>query len=202
MSHFNLKSLAFYGVAIGSVLVLFKTVTAYGESNLKAPNKIGGVYRLESQNLPACLRSAVGSATQSKDLVVNIEQSGIYLFGDLSSKSETETETEEKNESDRLHVPLEGRLEKSGLSVSGKLNKLNSCQQLASASDKDAFSITGKVDDMPAVSEAPPLEAVSSAARDVRKNKIFSGTIAWNNNFPDTAFTAKLDESEKSQEKE
>lgn len=55
MSHFNLKSLAFYGVAIGSVLVLFKTVTAYGESNLKAPDKIGGIYRLEAQNLPECI---------------------------------------------------------------------------------------------------------------------------------------------------
>ncbi|MGL5875365.1 MAG: hypothetical protein ACRC2R_23895 [Xenococcaceae cyanobacterium] len=169
MSHFNLKSLAFYGVAIGSVLVLFKGVTAYGESNLKAPDKIGGVYRLETQNLPDCLRS--------QDLVVHIEQSGIYLFGDLSEKSETETDA--KNESDRLHVPLEGKFRESGLSVSGKLNKLNSCQQLASANDKDAFAITGKVED-----------------------KIFSGKIAWNNNFPDTSFTAKLDESENSQEKE
>lgn len=169
MSHFNLKSLAFYGVAIGSVLVLFKGVTAYGESNLKAPNKIGGVYRLEAQNLPECL--------QSQDLVVNIEQSGIYLFGDFSDKSETETE--EKGKGDRLHVPLEGRFNESGLSISGKLNKLNSCQQLSSANDKDAFAITGKVED-----------------------KIFSGKIAWNNNFPDTSFTAKLDESKNSQEKE
>ncbi len=184
MSHFNLKSLAFYGVAIGSVLVLFKTVTAYGESNLKAPAKIGGVYHLEAQNLPECLRA--------QDLVVNIEQSGIYLFGDLSSKSETEAE--EKNKSDRLHVPLEGRFSESGLSVSGKLNKLNSCQQLASASAKDAFAITGKVEDTPA--------EVSTGWRDVREDKIFSGKIAWNNNFPDTAFTARLDESENSQEKE
>ncbi|QFS47250.1 hypothetical protein GXM_04740 [Nostoc sphaeroides CCNUC1] len=53
MNHFNLKSLIFYGVAISSVLVLFKTVTVYGENNLKAPPAINGRYRLTlSENLP------------------------------------------------------------------------------------------------------------------------------------------------------
>jgi hypothetical protein len=37
MSHFNAKTLSFYGIAIGSVLLLFKTVSAYGETKLKAP---------------------------------------------------------------------------------------------------------------------------------------------------------------------
>ncbi len=35
-SHFNVKSLSFYAIAIGSVLLLFNVVTAYGEKNLKA----------------------------------------------------------------------------------------------------------------------------------------------------------------------
>lgn len=75
-SHFNLKSLAFYGVAIGSVLLLFKAVTAYGESNLKAPIAIDGRYRLSfAPNVPNCLKS--------NDLVLIIEQSGIYLNGSL-----------------------------------------------------------------------------------------------------------------------
>lgn len=75
MSHFNLKSLVFYGVAIGSVVVLFKVVTAYGETRLKAPPPIGGTYRISTQNLPGCL--------QSNALVLDIQQSGIYLFGSL-----------------------------------------------------------------------------------------------------------------------
>lgn len=75
-SHFNLKSLAFYGVAISSVLLLFKVVTAYGESNLKAPVAIDGRYRLSFMpNVPNCLKSS--------SLVLIIEQSGIYLNGSL-----------------------------------------------------------------------------------------------------------------------
>lgn len=73
-SHFNFKSLGFYGVAIGSVLVLFNVVTAYGEANIKAPAAIGGRYRLTlAQNLPNCLKSDTP--------VLTIEQSGIYLNG-------------------------------------------------------------------------------------------------------------------------
>lgn len=74
MSHFNLKSLIFYGVAIASVLALFEVVTAYGESNLKAPTAIDGRYRL-SYTQPNC-----GKANA---LVLVIQQSGIYLNGSL-----------------------------------------------------------------------------------------------------------------------
>ncbi len=74
MSHFNLKSLTFYGVAITLVLALFKLVTAYGESNLKAPTAIEGRYRL-AYTQPNC-RSA-------NALVLVIQQSGIYLNGSL-----------------------------------------------------------------------------------------------------------------------
>jgi len=75
-NHFNFKSLAFYGIAIGSVLILFNVVTAYGEKNLKAPAPIEGRYRLNlSQNLPNC--------PQKSNLVLDIQQSGIYLNGSL-----------------------------------------------------------------------------------------------------------------------
>lgn len=75
MSHFNLKTLTFYAVAITSVVVLFKGVTAYGNEHLKAPPAVGGVYRINAQSLPGCL--------QSDTLVLTIKQSGIYLFGFL-----------------------------------------------------------------------------------------------------------------------
>lgn len=74
MSHFNLKSLTFYGVAIALVLVLFKVVIAYGESNLKAPTSIEGRYRL-SYTQPNC--------RYSNTPVLSIQQSGIYLNGSL-----------------------------------------------------------------------------------------------------------------------
>lgn len=75
-NHFNFKSLAFYGVAIGSVLLLFKVVSAYGEANLKAQPSIQGRYLLSlDQNLPDCL--------ELSDLVLDIQQSGIYLNGSL-----------------------------------------------------------------------------------------------------------------------
>lgn len=36
-SHFSPKSLLFYGTMIGSVAILFRVVSGYGEANLKAP---------------------------------------------------------------------------------------------------------------------------------------------------------------------
>ena len=57
LANVNFKLLAFYGVMTGLVIVLFKLVTAYGESSLNAPPNISGNYLLESQNLPDCLKS-------------------------------------------------------------------------------------------------------------------------------------------------
>lgn len=74
-SHFSLKSLAFYGIAIGSVLTLFSLTTAYGESNLKAPHKIDGRYPINTQLGLSCLAK--------KPVVLMLQQSGIYLTGSL-----------------------------------------------------------------------------------------------------------------------
>ena len=54
--------------------MLFKVVTAYGESSLKAPTSINGRYRLYTQN-PNCLKSNAQ--------ILAIQQSGIYLNGSL-----------------------------------------------------------------------------------------------------------------------
>ncbi|MFM7574381.1 MAG: hypothetical protein ACKO4S_14795 [Snowella sp.] len=81
MGHFNHKSLTFYGVMIGSVLVLFKIVSVYGESSLKAPPNIAGNYLLENENLPDCLKS--------EKLSLAIAQSGIYLTGRLTTQTQT-----------------------------------------------------------------------------------------------------------------
>jgi hypothetical protein len=115
MSHFNLKSLAFYGIAIGSVALLFKVVTAYGETNLKAAPAIAGNYRFDPRNLPECLKSDA--------LVLTIEQSGVYLSGNLrsgNSVSDTKTTAEEK-------PYLAGKWENQGLSLSGLVPNLAGC---------------------------------------------------------------------------
>ncbi len=76
MSHFNFKSLAFYGIAIASVVILFQVVTSYGEKNLHAPVAIDGRYPLSfAQEEPACLKSS--------PLVLAIQQSGTYLNASL-----------------------------------------------------------------------------------------------------------------------
>lgn len=69
--HFNSKSLWFYGVMIGSVLLLFRVVTHYGEK-LQAPPDINGRY-VSTENLPGC----------PTRFAIDIQQSGIYLSGDL-----------------------------------------------------------------------------------------------------------------------
>lgn len=107
MSHFNAKTLSFYGVAISSVLLLFKTVSAYGETNLEAPPNINGTYQfIQTENLPDCL--------QEKQLNLNIEQSGIYLFGNISIQSKSDREIEE--------IPLSGDFKDNEIIVSVKGN--------------------------------------------------------------------------------
>ena len=113
-SHFNFKSLTFYGVAIGSVLLLFNVVSAYGEAKIKAPAAIGGRYRLSlAQNLPTC--------SKSDALMLNIEQSGIYLNGFiLAADTDAQTTGEEK-------PSLTGQLSNQQLSLAGTLAISNLC---------------------------------------------------------------------------
>ncbi|MBD2387578.1 hypothetical protein [Cylindrospermum sp. FACHB-282] len=112
MTHFNFKSLAFYGVAISSVLILFKAVTAYGENNLKTATSINSRYRLTlTENLPNC--------EKSNALTLNIQQSGIYLNASLLPAN-TNADTEQK-------LPLSGLLRDQQLSLSGKVDKSILC---------------------------------------------------------------------------
>jgi hypothetical protein len=115
MSHFNVKTLSFYGVAISSVLALFKIVSAYGETNLTAAPKIGGTYQIvESQNLPACLAD--------KKLNLTIEQSGVYLSGNLSEASDKSTETLENA---KAEFALSGDFKNPEIMMSGQGNLAN-----------------------------------------------------------------------------
>jgi hypothetical protein len=107
MSNHHLNHLAFYGIAISSVLVLFKVVSTYGERNLQAPLYVDGLYQMEESRLPSCLKG--------KDVKLDIEQSGIYLFGNLFVENQA--------------IPLSGDLHQQQLNLVGKSKSLGDCLQ-------------------------------------------------------------------------
>ncbi len=82
LNHFTPKSLTVYGIAISSVVILFKIVSIYGETHLKSAPNLKGLYPITiTQNyLPACL--------SEDELVLSIQQSGIYLSGNLLANNE------------------------------------------------------------------------------------------------------------------
>jgi hypothetical protein len=115
MNHFDLKSLAFYGTMITSVVAIFAVTSHYGESNLKAPAKIDGQYRLSVKDLPGCLKA--------ETLLLSIEQSGLYINGSLlSEKDLTQASTAAKKK-----PLLTGLFQQSKLELTGKPS-LESCQ--------------------------------------------------------------------------
>jgi hypothetical protein len=134
MNHLSVKSLAFYGVAIGLVALLFKVVSAYGETNLKAAPAIGGSYRFDAKSLPECLKS--------DSLVLTIEQSGVYLSGNLRSGS---------SEADREKIaeetpPLHGKWENQGLSLSGAVPNLTGCSDSTATGQNSSVKMRGIVE--------------------------------------------------------
>ncbi|MEG3897846.1 MULTISPECIES: hypothetical protein [unclassified Microcoleus] len=134
MHQFNVKKLAFYGVSIAFVAVLFKIVSAYGETNLKAAPAIGGNYRFDAQSLPECLKS--------DSLVLTIEQSGVYLSGNLRSGS---------SEGDRVKTAEEkpslfGKWETQGLSLSGAVPNLTGCSDSTATGQNSSVKLRGIVE--------------------------------------------------------
>ncbi|XHX77979.1 MAG: hypothetical protein RBJ76_26685 [Stenomitos frigidus ULC029] len=115
-SHFNLKSLSFYAGAISFVVILFSVVTAYGEANLKAAQKIDGRYQIPAQDLPGCLKS--------DQLVLLVQQSGIYLTGSLLAADTIETLGKRAAE----RPSMTGNWEKQRLTLQGEARYLPKCQ--------------------------------------------------------------------------
>jgi hypothetical protein len=121
MTHFNLKSLTFYGGAITAVVVLFEVVTAYGESNLKAPINIDGRYRLSYTQQPDCLNSNAS--------ILTIQQSGIYLNGSLlpaQNNAPQPTSAEKK-------TTLTGQMRNQQLSLVGTVPTSTLCNNISQA---------------------------------------------------------------------
>jgi hypothetical protein len=141
MSHFNVKTLSFYGIAITSVLVLFKVVSTYGETKLNAAADINGTYQLASvENLPSCL--------EGKKLNLDIEQSGIYLFGNLAILPEATSAS-------AVEIPLSGDFKDNQVIMSGKGN-LAGCDaglQLAIQGKREQQNLVGQIKDVVAQTE-------------------------------------------------
>jgi hypothetical protein len=135
MSHFSVKTLSFYGIAIGSVLLLFKTVSAYGETKLKAPPHIDGSYQFtQAENLPSCL--------QGQKLQLNVDQSGIYLFGNLALQPKS-------GEQNLVEIPFNGNFKDNLLVMSGK-GEFPGCDsqiQLTIQGQPDSHNLVGQVKD-------------------------------------------------------
>jgi hypothetical protein len=74
------KLLAFYASTLALVVVLFHTVTDYGETNLKPAPNINGLY-VSTTAYPSC--------PEASRLGVEIQQSGIYLRGAIAIQSAT-----------------------------------------------------------------------------------------------------------------
>ncbi len=130
-SHFNPKSLTFYAIAIGSVLLLFNVVTAYGESNLKAPKTIGGRYQLALTNgLPVC--------PQAAPLMLQLDQSGTYINAAILKKAgQNSMSAEEK-------LTLTGLFKEPQLSLAGNVDKSVLCG-FTQESGERAIAINSKV---------------------------------------------------------
>jgi hypothetical protein len=123
--HFNFKSLKLYGIMIGSVLVLFKAVTAYGETRLKAPQLVAGNYQLDFQSLPECLGRG--------NISLNLEQSGIYLFGTLLIKEQK--------------IELDGKFNDGQISLFGQANRIAECEISDEPKEKRGIAIEGSTQD-------------------------------------------------------
>lgn len=117
MNHLSLKSLTFYGVAIGSVGVLFSLTTAYGEANLKAPQNINGRYPISNQALPGCLNS--------NRLLLDVKQSGIYLTADVLKADASETVMRAVEQ----RPLLSGQWNNQQFSLTGPLTHLDGCHE-------------------------------------------------------------------------
>lgn len=116
-SHFSPKSLAFYGIAITSVTILFSVVSAYGEKNLQAPRLIDGKFPLMAQALPGCLAA--------QPLILTVQQSGVYLNGALVTADAPENVLRMAQE----RPSLTGKWDTQQMLLTGVTNHLPNCQQ-------------------------------------------------------------------------
>jgi hypothetical protein len=106
------KLLAFYASTLALVVVLFHTVTDYGETNLKPAPNINGLY-VSTTAYPSC--------PEASRLGVEIQQSGIYLRGAIAIQSATaQSATAQSATAQSATAQPEAVLAKSRYTLSGR----------------------------------------------------------------------------------
>jgi hypothetical protein len=136
--HFKPKSLLFYGAMIGSVTILFRVVSTYGEANLKAPATVDGRY-VATQSLPGC--------PDTLRFVLNIQQSGIYVNGSLNLENAEAVENVGSNTTSPQFNPnsrltLSGKLDQQQINLGGKSSVFKLCPTLISQSAAHSIPIS------------------------------------------------------------
>ncbi len=127
MKNFSARSLGLYSLAIGGSIAFFLLITSYGEAHIKAPLAITGRYSIVDRNLPNCL--------QNKQLLLDLQQSGIYLNASLVENSGNATST-------TTRPTLSGQLSDRQLNLSGPL-PIAICPQLTSVRIVGTIATTG-----------------------------------------------------------
>lgn len=115
MSHLKLKTILVYSAVIASVLALFQGINFIGTTQLKAPSKMTGIYNLDLQDNSDCLPSQIK---------LNLEQSGVYFFGNINLNSVGDSE--EKNAKNLLKI--NGKLKpQEDLLLTGTIKENSNC---------------------------------------------------------------------------
>jgi len=154
MNHFKPKSLIFYAVAIGSVVVLFNRVTAYGNSHLKASQNIEGHYPIQAENLPECLKSGT--------LALKLEQSGIYLVAALTKNQPNSAPSSQEK------LSLTGERQGENLSLAGPVTD-RACpkdSRVAIAGSLNQETLSGQL----TVNSEPPVKFTARRQTEVQPN--------------------------------
>lgn len=110
MNRIILKLAVFYGGMLCLVVALFAATARYGEAHLKAADRIQGRYQITYSSLPDCL--------SPKSVVLEIQQSGVYVNGFFASTKggDQELRSSEKRPS------LTGRWHRGSIQFSGQID--------------------------------------------------------------------------------
>lgn len=107
-----------YSAVISSVLALFQVVNFLGTTLLKAPPKMTGIYDIDLENESECL---------PQKMTLNLQQSGIYFFGQLNQDISNEEKTGKNS------INFSGKLSQEELLMSGNTNCSNNQNKLVLA---------------------------------------------------------------------
>ncbi len=114
----NLRFFVLYVASFGIGIGVFQLVTHYGNTQLKAPQRIAGQYHLTTTEPPACIPPA--------GMVLDILQSGVYLNGNLSLANPT-PQTEDGGGMADTRPPLSGQWQQGQLVLSGDAPSFIQC---------------------------------------------------------------------------